>query len=276
MPDPDEPMASEPMSRTELVLPTRGPVAARAVFRWLGFANNLLLLPMFTVMVLETSTGDAKAGFSYAQANLFFCSMFLIEYFAGLALARCRGSYLRDPTKLTDLVSSVPFGYVFQGLRVVRLLRILRLTRVMWRARRFRGKGAKLVRAAGMVGSLTFAGAMAFRIVEPESTSSLFDAVWWSIVTLSTVGYGDVMPVTSAGRIVAMALILAGIGVFGFMAGFVTSMMEDPEEDEILATVKRIEERLEQLDPTSEHTGGMTPATSPLRCRPSAPSSAPS
>ena len=228
MPDADEPMAIEPTSRTELVSPTRGPAAARAAIRWLGFANNLLLLPMFTVMVLETSTGATKAGFSYAKANLFFCSMFLIEYFAGLALARSRGAYLRDPTKLTDLVSSVPFGYIFQGLRLVRLLRILRLTRVMWRARRFRGKGAKLVRAAGMVGSLTFAGAMAFRIVEPQSTSSLFDAVWWSIVTLSTVGYGDVMAVTSAGRVVAMALILAGIGVFGFMAGFVTSMMEDP------------------------------------------------
>lgn len=232
--------------------PTRGHPAFITAHRWLGFMNNLLLLPMFTVMVLETSTGTAKSGIDYAKANLLFCVMFLIEYFSGLALAKVRTAYLRDPTKLTDLISSIPFGYLFQGLRVVRLLRVLRLTRVMWRARRFRGKGAKLVRAAGMVGSLTFAGAMAFRIVEPESTTGLFHAVWWSLVTLSTVGYGDVTPATSAGRIVAMALILAGIGVFGFMAGFVTSMMEDPEEDEILAIVRRIEARIERIEASSD------------------------
>ena len=78
----------------------------------------------------------------------------------------------------------------------------------------------------------------------------------FQVVTLSTVGYGDVMPVTPGGRVVAIALILAGIGVFGFMAGFVTSLMEDPEEDEILATVRRIEARLDRLDPSTGDTSG--------------------
>lgn len=221
--------------------------------KWVAFWNNILLIPMFTIMVLETSTGGTSHGSEFATANLFFCISFLGEYALGLALVDNRRAYLRDFAKLTDLVSSIPFGYLFQGLRIVRLFRVLRLARVMWRARRFKGKGAKLLRVVGMIGSLTFAGAMALRIVEPNAAPNLFSAVWWSVVTLSTVGYGDIMPATGAGRVVAMTLIFAGIGVFGFMAGFVTSLMEDPEEDEILATVKRIEQRLTTLETPPTH-----------------------
>jgi voltage-gated potassium channel len=98
-----------------------------------------------------------------------------------------------------------------------------------------------------MVSALTLAGAMAFRIVEPYSTNSFFEAIWWSLVTLSTVGYGDVMPRTPDGRIVAMVLIVAGIGVFGYAAGFVAQLFSDPEEDEILQRVKAIQEQVELL-----------------------------
>lgn len=221
----------------------------RWLYRQLSFVNNLLLIPMFTVMVLETSvtrTGLAKQ-LDLDGANLGFCIFFLAEWGLGLVVAEDRRSFLRSPPNLLDLVSSIPFGYLFQGLRVVRIMRILRILRLVWRARRFRGKGAKLVRLVGVVGSTIFAGALALRIVEPDTAPEFSDGLWWSLVTLSTVGYGDIVPQTTFGKGLASILIMLGIGVFGYAAGFMSSVLEDPEEDEILARVQKIEARLETL-----------------------------
>jgi voltage-gated potassium channel len=104
-----------------------------------------------------------------------------------------------------------------------------------------------MLRVAGVVGSTVFAGAMALRIVEPETGRSMTDALWWSLITVSTVGYGDIVPLTDVGCVVAAVLVFFGIGVFGYAAGFMGSLMEDPEEDEILAAVKRIERQVEAL-----------------------------
>ena len=60
-----------------------------------------------------------------------------------------------------------------------------------------------------------------------------WDALWWSIVTISTVGYGDSFPVTTGGRIVAVILIFIGVGIFfGYIAGFMANLLEIDEEEE--------------------------------------------
>ncbi|WP_052550596.1 potassium channel family protein [Enhygromyxa salina] len=220
------------------------------VLRGLEYTNNLLLLPMFTVLIIEASVRDSTDVF--ASVNEFFCAMFFAEWALGLALADDRWAYLRSPSNLADLASSIPVSALAQGLRVVRLLRLLRVIRLVSRIRRFQGKGATMVRAFGLFGALVITGALAFRIVEPHSTESLEHALWWSLVTLSTVGYGDVTPATPAGHVVAVFVIVAGIGIFGYMAGFMTSLIEDPEEDEILAIVQRLEVQVGELRATLE------------------------
>jgi voltage-gated potassium channel len=211
----------------------------------LTYLNNLLLIPMFTVMVLETMAGVGQEELIlFRKANLWFCGFFMAEWVLGLAVTTNRKEYLTSVEKWLDCLSSVPFGVLFQGLRVARLIRILRVVRLILRARRFKGKGAKLLRVFGVVAATVFAGGLGLRIVEPETVRGLGDALWWSVITVSTVGYGDIAPATSLGRGVATVLVFIGIGVFGYVAGFMTSLMEDPEEDEILSAVKRIEERL--------------------------------
>lgn len=230
------------------------PAASPKVSGWarllvaLGYVNNLLLLPMFTVLIIEAATTQSAELFD--SINQFFCAMFLAEWLLGFALANDRRAYVRDPMNLADLLSSIPVTVFAQGLRVVRLLRLLRILRLAARIRRFQGKGAMLVRAFGLFGSLVITGALAFRIVEPQSTESLEHALWWSLVTVSTVGYGDITPVTVGGRIVAGFVIFTGIGTFGYMAGFMTSLLEDPEEDEILEIVQRLEVKIGDLQAT--------------------------
>ncbi len=219
-----------------------------ATYRGLGFLNNILLIPMFTVMVLEATTGQAQdKGFGFEEANQIFCMCFLIEWGLGFWLAGNRLQYFIRPEKLIDLLSSIPFGYMFQSMRAVRLLRLLRVLRIIGRARKFSGKGSHLVRLIGIVGSTVLAGALGLRVIEPETVTSFSDALWWSLVTLSTVGYGDIAPVTQSGRILAGILITLGIGVFGYAAGFVSSLMEPPEDQELKESIRRLEEKVDAL-----------------------------
>ena len=81
--------------------------------------------------------------------------------------------------------------------------------------------------------------------------------MWWALVTVSTVGYGDISPVTDAGRVLASLLIVSGIGSFGYVAGVMSGLLEENGEDEtslddVLAAVQRVESRIAKLEETDE------------------------
>jgi voltage-gated potassium channel len=104
-----------------------------------------------------------------------------------------------------------------------------------------------------MVGTIGITGALALHALEPETVPTLGDALWWALVTVSTVGYGDISPVTDAGRVLASLLIVSGIGSFGYVAGIMSGLLEENGNDEtslddVLAAVKRIESRIAKLE----------------------------
>lgn len=231
------------------------------VHEWLGYINNVLLLPMFTLLILEISHGSSEVAF--ASVNHCLCAMFFGEWLLGLALAKARWAYLRSPEKIADLLSAIPFTALPQTLRALRLLRLLQVARLAMRLHRFRGKGTKALRAFGFTGAIVLTGALAFQIVEPQSTEGLEDALWWSLVTLSTVGYGDITPATTAGHIVAACIIVAGVGVFGYFAGFMASVLVEAEENQTLEALARVEDQLAALqqslalaEPRVQRSGG--------------------
>lgn len=83
---------------------------------------------------------------------------------------------------------------------------------------------------------------------------SFFDAIWWGMATVTTVGYGDIVPVTMAGRVIAMALMVMGVSFFvGFTALFVTNFMAleaeagESELQQVLRRLDRMEEELREL-----------------------------
>jgi voltage-gated potassium channel len=213
-----------------------------------SFVNDVLLIPMFTLLVVEFARPHmyAELGFS-AQVNYFFCATFIVEWFTGLYLAGDRRRYLLRPDKIADLVSSIPFGQVFRSVRVVRVLRIMRLLRAVWRAKRYRGPGTKLLKVLAIVFATISAGALAMRVVEPGIVPTLSDALWWSVNTVTTVGYWSDHPHTDAGRIVAAVLCTCGVGVFGYVAGFLSTVLEDPEELELLDICRRLEAKVDTL-----------------------------
>ncbi|MEC7988301.1 MAG: ion channel, partial [Myxococcota bacterium] len=156
-------------------------------------------------------------------------------------------------TRILDLISTIPVGQYFQGFRLFRLTRLIKLIPLVIRAKRYEGPGKSLVRVFAIVGATTFAGAYTIMIVEGSSGAenvsilSFGDALWWSLVTISTVGYGDLYPVTPGGRIVAVFLILVGVGVCGYIAGFMAKLMSTGDYQEEMERLVSVEEKLDRL-----------------------------
>ena len=154
---------------------------------------------------------------------------------------RGRLRYMASPLALIDMLAVLPIYVVFfvnlrgldlRFLRVVRLLaRIVRLSRYFSSLRTLgrvlhtkRGDLAAVVSVLFlllvMTSSLMF---FAEHQAQPEEFASIPRAMWWSIITLTTVGYGDVFPVTAAGRLLAGMIAIVGIGLFALPAGILGS-----------------------------------------------------
>lgn len=198
----------------------------QGVHRFLTLLNDLLLIPMFILIVEEVQYG-AFDWLSISTQDLLLNGLFFTEWMLGLYLSSERSVYLRTPLKIMDLVSCMPFATLSQGVRLARLSRIMKVVRLVSRAKQYQGVGAELLRVLSVFGATVFAGGYCFYILEPHHPHihSILDAMWWSLVTVSTVGYGDVVPETTGGRLIAAPLIMVGIGVGGYVAGFMSRLL---------------------------------------------------
>jgi voltage-gated potassium channel len=156
--------------------------------------------------------------------------LFLIDFSYELLQAKNKRNYLRHNWYL--LIASIPItGGMFQALRSIQLLRLLRIVRLYARIRRLSEvaesvaiKSTRYLFIAMFAAIVVFSAATAIYLLEADTNSQIntfFDAVWWSTVTATTVGYGDITPVTWQGKTVGMILMFFGIGLLGTIAGLV-------------------------------------------------------
>lgn len=239
-----------------------GKIGLSRVYVTLVELNNLLLIPVFSIVLIDI----LALAFDLPHADIdgleevheVICALFFMEWLIGLFLADAKAAYLKSPHRLLDLVSSIPLGYFFQSVRLVRALRVLRLLRIVWRMRRIKGQLKEILRVTGLVTATAISGAVALRMLEPQTVSSFDEALWWSIVTMSTVGYGDISPVTPTGRLVAMSMIVLGIAIFGYGISVLTSIVVDPEEgaeeESTRALILRLEARILSLEDKLERS----------------------
>jgi voltage-gated potassium channel Kch len=98
---------------------------------------------------------------------------------------------------------------------------------------------------------LVLAGGLLVRLIEPHTFDNIGLAWWWAVTTVTTVGYGDVVPVSAGGRVVGAALMLAGVSLIPLITSVVVSVLtlkrQQVQHEEESARLARIEERLEQL-----------------------------
>ena len=159
------------------------------------------------------------------------CGIFMLDFLVRFIAAENKLDFMK--MGWVDLLSSIPTVGILRAGRFARVIRILRLIRVFRSSRHLleyvllrRAQSAFAAAAATGVLVLTI-GAIAIleceKGVEGSSIEDGGDALWWAFVTMTTVGYGDLYPVTSEGRLVAAFVMITGVGLFGTYSGFVAS-----------------------------------------------------
>jgi voltage-gated potassium channel len=213
-----------------------------------------LMLPILIVPIVWPVHGAMAASFD--SASYLIWALFIVEYLAKLALAPDRRRFVRSNV-LDLVVIAVPF---LRPLRVLRSLRLLRLVRLGWLgswavnavrgvARVLSHRGFHFVLLAVMV--LVFVGAAAevgFESHAPgASIHSYGDALWWAMVTITTVGYGDKVPVTAAGRGVAVVFMVTGVALFGLLTATLSSYFAESGKDSIGTRIDGLRQQLDDV-----------------------------
>jgi voltage-gated potassium channel len=184
-----------------------------------AFASTVIIIASLVVVVLLEAPGSA------ARLQLLFvldtacCAYFWIEYLLGVRKAGRPWEYAL--AHLIDIAGAVPAVFALRWLRLIRLFRLLRILRVgvglgkLWRLWIRELRTQPTLTLGFYSAMLVGLGAQAFYWAEcgvNPRVNSYWDALWLAMATLTTVGYGDVYPVTNAGRVIGILLALLGIG----------------------------------------------------------------
>ncbi len=206
---------------------TRTGFTARHEAAWeLTFAGLAILY--VTTGFAGESAGPAQQQW-FDSLDLALTVVFAAEFTVRIAASYDRPAYLRG--HWIDLVALVP---AVRGLRVLRLLRLFRLVRAFAGIARALSTVERLAQHKGLIWLLeAWTGVMilcslGYYAAEHgvnEAVGQPLDALWWGIVTMTTVGYGDTFPVTTEGRLAAMILMVLGIGLYSAVTATITSFV---------------------------------------------------
>lgn len=226
----------------------------------------LLVVPV--MLIEERATSDLWQTIAVA-GNWAIWGVFFVEYVALSSLARDRWAYTRKAwLDVVIIVTSFPLlptllaGSRLMRLtrlsRVLRLLRLVRLAAVLSRGgatvrRIFATKGMGYFVMITVILAFGFGGVFAF----VESTNFL-DGVWWAVVTLTTVGYGDTFPVTGLGRVAGIGLMMTGIGFVAVLTAAIAARFVEDDEEDLITEVQRIHVRLDQIEAMLAQANGGT------------------
>ncbi|MAM63115.1 ion transporter [Maritimibacter sp. UBA3975] len=231
------------MSRAEIlqILDGTHPTVGRSV----ALAMDLLVLASALAIAVETVPGlDPTLRRALFSFEVLVVLIFATEYFLRLFSARKPARYVFSFWGVVDLMAWLPavlmFIPAFQAVRVLRLIRLLRLIKLFNTAPALN----RLMQAFGRVKSelvvwgvistlLLYISAVGIYVfenpVQPEVFSSIPAALWWSVVSFTTVGYGDMFPITPMGRLLTTVLLFIGLGIFAVPAAIVTTALLEAE-----------------------------------------------
>jgi voltage-gated potassium channel len=207
--------------------------------RWFDLSLLLAIaLSVLVVMLDSVSEYHARFGGLLFATEWALTVIFTIEYFLRLWIVQRPGAYARSFFGLVDLMSIVPayvslfFGgaqllIVIRSLRLLRVFRILKLAHLLGEASvlssALRASRSKiLVFLGGVVISVTIFGSIMYLVEGPENGfTNIPRSIYWAIVTITTVGYGDIHPKTPLGQVLASVAMILGYGIIAVPTGIV-------------------------------------------------------
>ena len=242
----------------------------RSELKGTGYEIFIGVLSILSILnlVLLIFVHDESLGTVLGVMNAIFSIIFLADFTYRIFTAPSAAAYFFKHFGWADLLASLPFPQL-KVLRIFRLVRVYRLLRKVG----IRTVGRTLIKdRAGSAlyvlllmgilvlqfGSLTILAIEQYAPGANITTAS--DALWYTLVTISTVGYGDFYPVTNLGRICGVVIIVVGVGIFGTFTGYLANLFltpkasdeaafEEPRETELAAmTVETLRTRLEESE----------------------------
>jgi voltage-gated potassium channel len=239
------------------------PATEATAVRQAPYLLFILLVSALALVILAADTlvdvqSETRRVLHYADTLL--CILFFGDFLVCFKKAPHKGKYMLTWGWL-DLLSSIPAIDVLRWGRASRLVRILRVLRGVRSARilmRFiLEKRTQSAGLAALLASIVVIAVASIAVLRLESSAgdganirTAEDALWWSIVTITTVGYGDRYPVTTEGRLVAAALMAVGVGLIGAWAGIAASWFlspSDERQEDDLESLRREIQELRQL-----------------------------
>jgi voltage-gated potassium channel len=210
-----------------------------------GLILSLIFLNVAAVILESVEAFEQRFHLAFEVFEIFSVVVFTLEYLARVwscvespryaQPVRGRLRYFLHPLSLIDLLAVLPFylSFLSVDLRVIRMLRLLRIFRLAKLTRysssiRLFGRAFKdkkeelLLTCLLMVGLIVLVSTLMYYAeheAQPDKFPDIPSTMWWSVVTLTTVGYGDIYPVTTMGKIFAGISAVLGIGMFALPTG---------------------------------------------------------
>lgn len=224
------------------------------------FILVLILLNSAAVIIETVEWISIKYGVYFFWFEVFSVAVFTIEYLVRIWAVTSQQKYSRPifgrlkymltPLAIIDILAILPFYLTFLtfDLRVIRTLRVFRLLRLMKLVRYsasislfgkvLKNRKEELIVTASIVLVMMVLSASFMYFAEhqaqPEAFPDIPSSMWWAIVTLTTVGYGDVFPVTALGKVFAAVIAILGIGMFALPTGILgASFVEELEKQRL-------------------------------------------
>ena len=220
------------------------------------FDISIQILILFSIIVYSVGTLPHLSPAWIKAINIIdiFCYVvFTIEYFARVYISKNRLKYIFSFFGIIDLLAILPFLFARQfDLRAIRALRIFRIISAL-KISKYNDALRRFSIALNIIkpeltlffiltGVFLFLSAAWIYYFEneaqPEQFASIFHSLWWAIITLTTVGYGDVYPITLGGRAFTFFILLIGLGVITIPTGLIASALSAAREIDLEETSK--------------------------------------
>lgn len=210
--------------------------------------STLLFEAIMLVLVIVSLFFAFSENENFLKLDWGIWFVFVLDYVIRLIRSENKWIYIKQHP--FELIAIIPFDSIFRAARIVRILRLIRLIGI---GSRYLSPVYKLLKTNGLDKVLIVALILLFIVPIPivilePSINTFGDALWWAIVTTTTVGYGDISPETPIGRVLAVVLMLIGIGIIGTLTSAITGffnkekpMSTDQQLLELLKTIENIE-----------------------------------
>ncbi|CUH67832.1 MlotiK1 channel [Thalassovita gelatinovora] len=229
---------------------------------WVALAlHGLILLTAIAFAVSTVPELPEHARIILTWFERIAVAIFMFEYFLRIFAAKHPMHYIVSFWGIIDLLAWMPSLFMTAGgtvalrllrlMQMVRILKVIRYSRALQRlSRAFVSVHAELALFYIIALFLIYISAVGIYFfeheVQPEIFTSVPASLWWAIVTLTTVGYGDAIPVTLGGKLFTSLILFMGMGVFAVPAGVITSALVGHEIEDIEESLEKIESSAEE------------------------------